>query len=285
MYLRQKFIQRGGCGEVWQATREGTADLFAVKMLINKGDPHQRHLFAREVRSLQGYNHPHIMKVAEANTECAEPFYAMPYMERGMLTQYAGRLSLDGIRLFLSDFADVLAYLHINNAVHRDIKPDNILVDRAGQWYLSDFGLGNDPRFTKSRSMNNGGTEGFCARELYAQGSNATTESDMYSFGATLFYMVTGVNPADIGNQGGQLDIWWYAKGYAADVRNFVMNATNPDPARRPTANRVLAELGRPQRVADAEKTANNPWPGILTGAACVGLLFLAIKAFAGKAK
>ena len=85
--------------------------------------------------------------------------------------------------------------MHEQGGFHRDIKPDNLLVDEAGQFAIGDFGLGNKPTLYDDVHRSCRWYVGYVAPELTLPGAQATQAADIYSLGATLFHLLTGVHP------------------------------------------------------------------------------------------
>lgn len=236
-------IGDGGFADVWRAVRQDTGEEVAVKMLRDFHNPDARHRFEREVRILQGLRHRRVIRLIEANVTAPQPFYVMPLMKGGPLTRWAGQLTPQIVRGILTELADFLAYLHEQGGFHRDIKPDNLLVDAAGQFAVGDFGLGNNPRYTVKFTANAAGTWGYAAPELTRPGAQATAAADIYSLGASLFHLLTGIHPAQFAS----LDPWTIRPDVPAELRNLILQMVQPDPRHRPTARWILHVLNPPK--------------------------------------
>ena len=246
-------IGGGGFADIWRAVREDTMEEVAIKMLRDYHNRDARHRFQREVRMLKGLRHRRVIRMIEANVEAEQPFYVMPLMKGGALTRWAGHLDSQILRGILIELADFLAYLHEQGGFHRDIKPDNLLVDATGQFAVGDFGLGNNPYYTVMFTANAAGTWGYIAPELTRQGAQATAAADIYSLGASLFHLLTGVHPA----QHSSLDPWLLRRDIPADLRNLVLQMVQPDPAHRPTAKWILQVLNPPKEQPRPQPAAS----------------------------
>lgn len=244
-YLLQEQIGGGGFADVWRAVRDDTGEEVAVKMLRDFRNWDARHRFAREVRMIQGLRHHRVVRVIEANVTIERPFYVMPLMKGGALTGWAGRLTPAIVRGILTELADFLTYLHEQGGLHRDIKPDNLLVNADGQFAVGDFGLGNNPRYTVMFTAHAAGTWGYIAPELTRPGGQATAAADIYSLGATLFHLLTGVHP----QQASSLDPWTVNRNIPADLRNLVVQMVQRAANQRPTARHLLERLRPPKRA------------------------------------
>lgn len=237
-----RLIDKGGLADVWHGVDAATGQEVAVKFLRDYWIADNRARFAREVKQLLGYQHARIMRIVFADTECERPFLVMPYMPKGKATTYARRLTYDQVRRVAADVAEALEHLHKFNALHRDIKPDNILMDSDGSAIVADFGLGNDARFTVHVTMNGHGTPGFMPPE-YQRGGGASRASDMFGLGASIFQLITGMHPA----RATTLDPAKFCTNVPDDLRGLVLELTAQDPEVRPNAENVLIRLGRRQ--------------------------------------
>lgn len=194
-----RFIRRlgeGGMGEVWLAHDEERGLPIALKILTGVRDS-DRDRFERESTLASQLDHPHIVKVYEAGEIEGNAYISMQYIPGESLNdklddpQEAARI--------IAGIADALQAAHDRGIIHRDIKPDNLIRTPEGAVYLSDFGLAlgsEDPRTSTSQSGTILGTPAFMAPEL-ARGHprDASTRSDIYSLGATLYALLSGNAP------------------------------------------------------------------------------------------
>lgn len=230
---------RGGFADVYRAVSSDTGREVAVKMLRDYQDLDARRRFQREVRILRSLRHSGIVSILDYNLELPQPFYVMPLMTGGCLTRWAGRLEPRVLRVLLLKLSSVLALLHSRGTLHRDVKPDNIFVDEKGNCAVGDFGLGNDPRCTMTFTLSNVGTPGYAAPELAEGWGAASAASDIYSLGATVFHLQTGVHPT----KAGHLESWVLRRAVPPDLRRMVAWMMQRDPSKRPTATQVILSL------------------------------------------
>jgi serine/threonine protein kinase len=270
---------RGGFGEVWRAIRRDTGEEVAVKVLRDAADGDARKRLEREVKILLQLDHPGIVKLIAHRLDVERPFYVMPLMKGGCLSPWAGKLQHGTVRGLLHKFADALHHIHARGGIHRDFKPDNVLIDSRGNAALADFGLGNDPRCTISMTAHAAGTPGYWAPELHEHLGRATSSSDIYSLGASIFQLLTGVHPA----KASSLDPWTYNREIPEDLRNLVLLMVHQNPLRRPRAAEIIAYLGNPgQPVRVPVATSLDRFVEGALGIAAVAALALGFVVVAG---
>jgi serine/threonine protein kinase len=199
-YRLGSLLARGGMGSVYKAERDDgeIVQRVAVKLLRPGGDgPALRERFLAERQILATLSHPNIAKLLDAgHREDGQPYLVMEYIEGKTIDEYADRLSVrQKIGLFLKVVAAV-SYLHRNLVVHRDLKPANILVTEDGEPKLLDFGIAKlldltaDSDATSTRVL----TPDYASPEQVTGGA-ITTATDVYSLGAVLYKLLTGISP------------------------------------------------------------------------------------------
>jgi serine/threonine protein kinase len=208
------------------------------------------------------------MPLLFADMKAERPYYVMPYLMGGSLTRYAGRLTDNQLHTIATEVALALAGLHAAYVAHGDVKPDNVLVSQDGRLQVSDP-LGNGVGCTVLFSEHHGGTPGYWAPEVRA-GGPISYAGDVYSFGATLYELLTGRRPRD----GQRLDP--SSEGYvnAPKIRQIITACCQSDPHARPSMQEVLRML-RGEQWADIQ--ASRKQRQELVSAACVigGLVLL----------
>lgn len=231
-FLLGQKISEGGFGDVYSAQRIGTGETVAIKVLRDYMNADALRRFQREVVVLQTLGIVGIIEILDYNLHTTPPFFVMPYMSGGTLATWAGKLPIANILGIARWLTNMVAQLHRKNQIHRDIKPDNILVDGRGQLKVADFGLGNDPRFTMIFTGHGVGTPGYAAPEVARDGQIPTRESDIYSLGATLFHLLTGQHP----RLARSLDVWAHNRSIPQSLRDLVQEMLHPNPVQRPAA-------------------------------------------------
>jgi serine/threonine protein kinase len=206
-YTLIECIGEGGLGTVWRSVHPEFDIPVAVKVLrpdVIAGDM-QVQRFLREARTAAQLNHPHIVRVYDAGFDKGLHYLVMELVEGGsvgrLLTRAHGPLGVDIAVNIAAAVADALTVANQRSIVHRDIKPDNILLDTDGTPKLADLGLAK--RLTAEAPSHvtapgtGLGTPLYVAPEQAHGNTAGDARSDIYSLGATLFHMVTGQPPFD----------------------------------------------------------------------------------------
>jgi serine/threonine protein kinase len=234
--LNQRLFRSGGNGNLFIGERSDTNQSVVVKSLREYHLPHARKAFAREVRVLARKLNG-LVPLLGWDTGAEHPYYVMPYLNGGTLTQYAGRLTDVQLQVIAAELGRTLANLHAAYEAHGDVKPDNILVTHDGQLQIADP-LGNGSVFTMLFSENRGGTPGYCAPEICA-GDSISRAADVFSYGATMYHLHTGRRPQD--GQRPYLVPGDYAR--APKICEIITTCCQPEPRSRPTMQEVLRML------------------------------------------
>jgi WD40 repeat protein len=254
----RRHLGEGAFGTVYLAHDPQLDRAVAVKVphtavLTN---PKRVERFLREARAAAQLRHPHIVPVFETGTEGGTLYIASAFVEGKPLTDTYGEGGTEfprAVRL-VRELCEALAYAHDEGIVHRDVKPDNILVDAQDRVHLLDFGLASR-QDDESRLTNDGavmGTPSYMAPEQAAGNSaEAGPAADQYAAGVVLYELLTGTVPFE---------------GPAAVVMHNAMH-TPPDPPskRRPGVPRdvetvcLKAMAKRPEdRYPDCQAVADD---------------------------
>ncbi len=192
-------IGLGGMATVYKAYQPGMNRLVALKVLPEHyaHDPRFVKRFEREAQVVAKLEHRNIIPIYDYGSHNTTTFLAMRYLQAGTVKDILARgaLPLPDVAKILSDVASALDYAHAHGIIHRDVKPSNILVDKQGNAYLTDFGIAKvlegTADFTGSGVL---GTPAYMAPEQ-TLGKPATAQSDIYSLGVMLYEMVVGKLP------------------------------------------------------------------------------------------
>jgi serine/threonine protein kinase len=206
-YSLDREIGRGGTGVVWLARDEVLGRHVALKRigLLPGADSTDLARAEREARLSARLNHPHVVAVFDVvvDSDSDARWLVMEYVDGttlGQLVRQQGRLSPDDAARLIWQAADALVAAHSAGIAHRDVKPSNILVDRSGQVKLTDFGIARittDPSLTQTGMVT--GSPAYLAPES-ATGGRSNEAADVWSLGATLFYLLAGRPPYEVGD-------------------------------------------------------------------------------------
>jgi len=193
-------IGRGGMGTVWLCRDEVLGREVAVKQIgaLPGESATETKRAMREARSAAALNHPNAVAVYDVVTHDGRPWLVMEYVEGQTLADeisHHGQLSPQRVADIGAQLAGALARAHERRIVHRDIKPGNVLIDKAGRPKISDFGIARghgDDQLTQTGFVT--GTPGYLSPEL-ARGGDSNPASDIWALGATLYAAVEGRPP------------------------------------------------------------------------------------------
>ena len=199
-YTLQKLLGRGGFSEVWLAKDNWTHLLIALKVYApGQGmDANGLQEFCGELASVYDLNHQNLLKPQHVDTWENMPYLIMAYCAQGSCASRLGKMSEQEMWIFIHDVASGLAYLHEKEVVHQDIKPDNILIDDAGNYLITDFGVSTRARSTLRKSVVSstaGGTTAYMGPERFSRQPAPTKASDIWSFGAMCYELLDGYVP------------------------------------------------------------------------------------------
>jgi len=200
-YAVERELGRGGMAVVFLA-RDVRLDRFvAIKVLPPHvaSDADVRELFLREARTAARLSHPNIVAVFRADELSGHPFFAMPFIEGENLaervTTHGALQPADAVR-WLREVAWALAYAHARGVIHRDVKPENIMIERgSGRAIVTDFGIARvefAPRLAQDALI--AGTASYMSPEQIA-GTPLDGRSDLYSLGVVGFLLLSGRLP------------------------------------------------------------------------------------------
>ncbi|HEV8422150.1 MAG TPA: serine/threonine-protein kinase, partial [Chthoniobacterales bacterium] len=207
------FISRGGMGEVYLAHDRRLGRKVALKILPSSFTKNQERLrrFEQEARAASALNHPNIITIYEILKSESTHVIATEYVEGETLRQRLSRAAIglaDALTISIQ-VADALSAAHRAGIVHRDIKPENIMLRPDGYVKVLDFGLAKlaqqpddvpaEEAVTKQVRTGSGviiGTAGYMSPEQ-ARGKTVDARSDIFSFGAVIYEMVTHRKPFD----------------------------------------------------------------------------------------
>jgi len=205
-FLVEKQVGRGGQAVVF-LVRDTRLDRLVALKLCTAPDGHLRKMFLdrfeRELKLTSRVSHPHVLQVFDAGElSGGSPYVLLEYMHHGSLVDLASkarggqRIPLSYMRYYATALAAALRASHAADVIHRDVKPDNVLIARDGVAKLTDFGVALDIAPDAERLTEIGqtvGTLGFMAPEQL--GGLPGPQSDIFSFGITLYALLIGRVP------------------------------------------------------------------------------------------
>jgi len=266
-------VAEGGMGTVYKGRHRDTGQIVAVKVIAPHmvGNQVLMKRFFQEYNASRQLDHPNVVRALEFNNTNSTPYMVMEFVEGeslGRKLERDGKLPEAEAKRLIIQVAQALHKAHKGKLVHRDVKPDNILVTPEGQAKLADLGLVKEVEtdLNLTRTGRGLGTPNFMAPEQFRNAKKADGRCDIYSLGATLYMMVTGDAPF---KANGPLDS--YMKKIENDLtppRRLVpalseridwaiQRAMSVDPERRPATCREFVEdlTGRSTR----KMAANDP--------------------------
>jgi eukaryotic-like serine/threonine-protein kinase len=206
-YRIESEIGRGGMGVVYRAVDTRLGRTVAIKTLPPEAtaDPDRHKRFVQEARSASALNHPHIVTIHDIDEEAGTTFIAMELVEGTPLDRILaqGALPVATALEYGGQVAAALAAAHANGIVHRDIKPANIMITRDGRAKVLDFGIAKLVERAPTEETMSAlgtrpglimGTAAYMSPEQ-AEGLVVDARSDIFSFGAVLYEMLTGRRP------------------------------------------------------------------------------------------
>src|SRR5213592_867031 len=199
-YSLERELGRGGMGVVYLAREVRLDRPVAIKLLppSKASDPRLRERFLREARTAAKLSHPNIIPIHAVEEIGGFVFFAMAYIEGETLTERVRRRGplapSEGSRV-LRDVAWALAYAHGQGVIHRDVKPDNILIENNGRVLVADFGIASVVAGAGALATGEVvGTPEFMSPEQ-ALGEAVDARSDLYSLGIVGYFAFSGTLP------------------------------------------------------------------------------------------
>ncbi|XP_076948761.1 putative serine/threonine-protein kinase At1g01540 [Bidens hawaiensis] len=280
----ENVIGEGGYGIVYSGVLEDNTRVAVKNLLNNRGQAERE--FKVEVEAIGRVRHKNLVRLLGYCVEGAYRMLVYEYVDNGNLEQWihgeVGDVSplTWSIRMsIIQGTAKGLAYLHEGlepKVVHRDIKSNNILLDRQWNPKVSDFGLakllGSDTSYVTTRVM---GTFGYVAPE-YACTGMLTEKSDVYSFGILIMEIITGRNPVDYGRPQGEVNLVEWLKTMVGNRKSdevvdpklpempsskalkrillVALRCVDPDATKRPKMGHVLHMLEADDLLFPSEK-------------------------------
>jgi serine/threonine protein kinase len=256
-------LGHGGMGIVYRARHRQLNRVVAMKVLQPRltAAVEARQRFEREIRILGSLHHPGVVMATDAGQIGSASYLVMEFIDGvdlARLVRRSGPLSVAEACAVGRDMADALAAAHRAGAVHRDVKPSNVMIDRTGRVKLLDFGLAqlatlstDDPETSLGQLL---GTLEYMAPEQARPEGLVDQRVDLYGLGATMFFLLTGRSPRGTGARRSLLEqLRSLSEDQPCDVRALRPDVPVPlseliaallsrDPAGRPASAEVVAQ-------------------------------------------
>lgn len=301
-YRLDEPLGSGGMAVVYRGYDDELERPVAVKLLADNlaADERFRRRFLREARLAAGLGHPNIVQVYDAGEHERRPYIVMEHVEGETVAELLareGRLAPAPAAELAAQVAAGLAHAHAHGLIHRDVKPQNLLVERTGNVKIADFGIARsstDTRLTEAGTIL--GTAAYLAPEQ-AAGAKVSPATDVYALGVVLYELLAGRTPYDLKSlqrllAGGDeliCPLRELVDGVPFELEQLVMRCLARVPRYRPAAAELavaLPALGRGSVTATAPtvplvaRPAGSPRLGRLQRALVVaGCVFVAIGA------
>jgi eukaryotic-like serine/threonine-protein kinase len=253
-YAIERTLGTGGMAVVYLARDEELGRPVAIKVLVERfsGDEEFRERFVREARMAAGLAHPNIVSIYDAGEEDGKPFIVMEYVEGTTLADEVARrkrIPPDEVVDLALQACGALAHAHDAGLVHRDVKPQNLLLRTDGVLKIADFGIA---RTADATSLTQVGTVLGTAQYLspeQAAGEQVTAAADLYSLGAVLYELLTGQPPrrfeslAELGARQSEpiIPVRELAPEASETLEDVVMRCLAKNPAFRPGSAAAVA--------------------------------------------
>jgi serine/threonine-protein kinase len=281
-------VSRSGMASIFKAIDKQTGQTVALKVpfMQFESDPGFYSRFEREEKIGLSLNHPYILRVEQIDTPKSRPYIVMEFLEGQTLAHLMRSVrpmpEKDALKI-AAFICDALHYMHDHDVVHRDMKPENIMICNDGSIRIMDFGIA---KFEGQRRLTFGGftptmgTPDYMAPEQ-VKGKRGDPRTDLYSLGAIIYEMVTGNPPFEGANpflimnarlSGDPIPPRQVNPNVSPQVEEIIMHAMARNPADRyPDARVMQAELNHPENVkvtGRAERAvkpvvSNSIWKGI----------------------
>ncbi len=273
-------LGKGGMGEVYRATDLTLGQAVALKFLPEALAANERFIerFQSEVRVARQVSHPNVCRVYDIGEVEGLPFISMEYVDgedlSGLL-QRIGRLPADKALETARKLCAGLAAAHDKGVIHRDLKPQNIMLNKRGEPVIMDFGLAAIADTMSGPEARNG-TPAYMSPEQL-RGVEVTAKSDIYALGLVLYEVFTGKKPYDAQTIPQLLDLQdalqlTSMSSVAADIdpaiEKVIRRCLDPNPAKRPaTPLSIAAALPGGDPLAAALAAGETPSPEMVAAA------------------
>ncbi|CAN5587457.1 hypothetical protein BH23BAC1_BH23BAC1_25480 [soil metagenome] len=251
-YLLKRLLGTGGFSEVWLANYKHANIDVALKFFApDKGlGVADLNNFKKEFLTTLNLSHPNLLVAQHLDVlaDIQAPFLILPYCPNGSLSSLIHDpepINENVIAHILIQIGGALAYLHSQNILHQDVKPDNVLIDAQGNYRLSDFGISVKMRNTlrKATSSQQYTSQAYSPPERYDKNPQHSPAGDIFSLGVMLFELSTKELPWE--GEGGIVlkrgaEIPYISEFYSNRIQGIIRLCMNLDPNARPSAEQLV---------------------------------------------
>ena len=192
-------LGEGSFGEVWLAADTLLSGMQVALKFYQRTDAEGQEGFTREYTRVQHLKHENLLTATYFDFYMRRPFLVMDYCAEGAASRFKGHMNEQQIWKFVHDVAAGLAYMHQQNPpiIHQDIKPGNVLLHGSGRFVVTDFGISRSSLSStgSSEALKSAGTVAYMGPERFLSNAETIMASDIWSLGASIYELVTGVYP------------------------------------------------------------------------------------------
>lgn len=271
-YILEKLIGVGGFADVWKATDTYSKKNSTIALKIyTRLDEDGINTLSEEYDRMKNISHPNLLKADHFDRWENIPYLEMKFCSGGSLDKHIGKVDSSEAIAIIRDLAEGLRFLHQNDIIHQDIKPANVLIDANGRYVLSDFGISSKSKTKLSKSVNAASkntsmTEDYAPPEKFSprvDDRKPDRKGDIFSFGISMYELITGYLPFDNLATGRQLQYENVEIDFSAiqdeKIRGIIMLCMQRNREDRPSASDIVNYLNQQGAPPKPRKTQNYP--------------------------
>lgn len=258
-FVMTSMIGKGAFSKVYRAIHKPTNQEVAIK-IIPITEKNSREIL-EEISTTRDLKHPYVAELYEILEDKDNNYLIMEYLPNGNLCDYIkqqGALSEDEAQFIFFQIVSAVSYLHSNNIIHRDIKAENILLDKNNNIRLIDFGLSKHMSDKSDQCKTLCGTAAYCAPEIIL-GRMYNESVDIWSLGILLYMMLNKRLPFVHSSVMGQMNLITNTSpeipnSLSSSAQDLLNRMLNKDPSNRITLNEVLYHPWIEDQIFNIEK-------------------------------